>query len=1193
MINVIGPTERNQQKTQINKTLSQRKTDSNSYERFIEEYLSKYGKQSRSNDDKLILSINNQHIYLPTSSNLYSDIIDKDLLPFETESYELVVILNGQSVVIPTDHWLYYKNKYQTSPWVYNIKRVHRNLPQRLLPFIEQWLSDHTTVLFDIHKINVDGVIIPIKGRLDYYLSTHPQPDVSYWHEVFNYLTQTGFVSYNSKEKIVYLANSELDCQRVLKVHSPERIDRVAKYLRTLNNVHIENGSLFVTENFIIPNDVVHHVLIKYEQKDSINANELACLLLDICRVEENTEDQKLILTLNDQKLEVINYENHMDILIQWLNKINQEKSIDITDDNDIIIYITDEKHGEQRIFIKHENVDAYMKTKANKGQNDVITIDDIVTILFTYNYVQYSAGQLIFPMQNIVIDTNELRWLHSIINAIHINDNKRETEVELIDGNNEEIIRIPYEILRPTHNKMIISNYLFLNGTIKYDPNSGNYIYRYIPSGEESPQITEEYKVQHELLSSQIRNIHVDQKNRTVEVEFIYEPSHYLPLPSNWYKTILENQFNRSYIIDMLLKYGGTFDQDSFIFNGHSYSLQPLDDSSIKQKQNFIDYYVEYVNSKGEINYDNDNHILILENPTDSSKLYLTVEHSDFIKRNNYRREDMKAILVRHGEIKQDEFQNWLLYYNDQCVQLPLIDETNDNDQNELLNQCHQLIDYMYNHNLITCNKRLKSIQLSFSNQTLTIPFNRLERILNLKSNSPLPFTSHQLSQWLINNSEQITYSNPKDSIQIIYKTKVYLIPLKYLKDQSKENTRLELLFPFNKSLRLIQKTPSTTTLDIEKPSKENNYAIDPLLILANYIHRAGRIYQDDVGRLVIKLDRNEIVVPQNEAANAIEAINAAPQRTGTIITRLINRIGKIQSTQAGGLLITIGKNSFELPKEAIDRSYKSAKSPVLPLIRHSKSASTLSSSSIDEQRSFKDDQQIIHLKDGRGDARYLNSSHMSSSEQSLLDRKSNSEVKIALIIIPYEDKASASKARFYIQYTNNRIPTSRSSSNSRLFSSNEDLDQSKRSELISPQTYQNVALRNAPVYVHKSNEKKFYYHNLAHYLSVDQSYLSSRTVRRMLKFTSSDEYFAYLNTSMSKIHAQKLVKESEDTYSKYGNNYPVEPNYRQRPRSKENRYHVQNLTSNINEDFEQPQPYRRQNFSSKPSNQKPIINT
>ncbi|CAF5165844.1 unnamed protein product, partial [Rotaria magnacalcarata] len=149
--------------------------------------------------------------------------------------------------------------------------------------------------------------------------------------------------------------------------------------------------------------------------------------------------------------------------------------------------------------------------------------------------------------------------------------------------------------------------------------------------------------------------------------------------------------------------------------------------------------------------------------------------------------------------------------------------------------------------------------------NQTLTIPLNQLQSIVDLKSDQILPFTSYQFSQWLLKNSDQVNYLN-SEHIQIMYKDKFYHLPLNvseyqaFTHEEESIDSKLKLIFPFNTSLRLIQKTPSTTTLDIEPPSMENNYSIDPLLMLANYIHRAGTVYRDDLGRLIIKMNHNEI---------------------------------------------------------------------------------------------------------------------------------------------------------------------------------------------------------------------------------------------------------------------------------------------------------------------------------------------
>ncbi|CAF5009004.1 unnamed protein product, partial [Rotaria socialis] len=206
-----------------------------------------------------------------------------------------------------------------------------------------------------------------------------------------------------------------------------------------------------------------------------------------------------------------------MDTLIQWLNGLNQQKSIEITEQNDIFIHATNEQNQQQKIFIKHEHIDAYMKTKHNNKIVDIVDIDDIANILCSYNYVQYSSGQLIFPIQNIILNTNELRWLQSILHSIQPNEQTKQSDIELFDEHDAQILRIPFKYMSPTNDRQIVANYLFQNGLIQYDINTGHYIYRYIPPDESSPT-TEEYTNQNQLLSSQIREIHVDKTNQSIQ---------------------------------------------------------------------------------------------------------------------------------------------------------------------------------------------------------------------------------------------------------------------------------------------------------------------------------------------------------------------------------------------------------------------------------------------------------------------------------------------------------------------------------------------------------------------------------------------------------------------------------------------------------------------------------------------------
>jgi len=503
-----------------------------------------------------------------------------------------------------------------------------------------------------------------------------------------------------------------------------------------------------------------------------------------------------------------------------------------------------------------------------------------------------------------------------------------------------------------------------------------------------------------------------------------------------------------------MLLNNGGIINEDNFIFNNHSYSLK----FSSKQKENLIDYYVEFINNHDGIKYDNNTNLLLLENPLDGSELYLTSEHTKFIHKNQYRRQDMKYLLNKYSEIKQDEFNNWLLYYNNQCIQIPTKNQINEQVQinhSEFPNRSHKTID-------------------------------------------------------------------PK----------------------------LKLLFPFNKSLRLIQKTPSTTTLDIQQ---DNNYSIHPLLILSNYIYRAATIYQDERGRLVIKLNQDEIVIPRIQAIHSIQAINTSPNRTGTIIARLIDSIGKVQSNNAGGIIITIGKNSLELSKDILDQSKTNLNLSNENLALHSKSSSTITKSeSADDLRT-------------------------SRSQTSLC-------LKPRLLIM-YSDE-NDDTTRFYIQY---KYEYDRKSNTVMMLPSRYPV-RPTQPQLIAPQHYRDIALRDASVYVYKQGENEVYYENLAQYLSTKQTDLSSYTVRRMLKFTSRDEYFAYLNKQMSANNAEQLVQESEEPISEILSDFTnirirtsdrelnrIEDNNQQRSRSPTGSYNVQDGIMRTKSN-----PYEEENYNS-----------
>ncbi|UJR21513.1 hypothetical protein I4U23_024599 [Adineta vaga] len=1101
----------------IDSSKKQPKLDPLSYEQFINDYFSTNARSTRSTDGTLILSIHGQQIRTSSSNTnlIHSDAIENNLSPFETETNELVIFIYGAIIILPADRWLIYRNKYLQAQWIQQLKRVNRKIPQQLIPFIQQWLTDHAILSLDTHEFHIDGLTIPFLGRLDSQQIRQFQTNSS--NEIFLYLMRTGYISYDDNRKLIHIANSELDAQRLFTSSSSSSsglIERLTNILRSLNHIHFdnENGSLVITDDFIIPNEYLSALRIKSQQGETLNAHELAELLLEICQIEEDENDHSFILTFKNQILHLkISNDNHIQILSQWLQQLNDQQHIHINDDNDIHIY---SNHPNQQIFIKHEYVEEYMERKSHAI---AITMNDIARILFLYNFVQYSSGQLIFPEQQITLDTSELTWLQSIIRSIRLLDNIQETEIELFDGQDTQILRIPYEYMSPSDDVQIVTNYLFENGNIHYEVNTGNYAYVYNTPKEKY------FSVDHEILSS--------------------------------------NQMNEN----------------------HSQNTT----ESIHE--NLIDNFVEYVNDENGIQYDNTNNLLVLENPFDGLKLYLTPEHTQFIQENKYRRQDMKYILKKHSQLKQNEFNQWLLFYNDQCIKLS--HETS----NEILPRYHTTIEYMYNHGFITCNKRLKLVRIQCTNQILTIPTDLLRSILNIKIfHSPnddiLPFTSQQLSQWLLDHSSQINTSS-EGVIQLTYRNKIYHLPLT---SSTTENTdrQLELLFPFNTSLRLIQKSSSTTTLDIQQPDETNGYTIDPLLMLANYVHRAGTIYQDQIGRLVIKLGTNEIVIPRIDAVSSIEAINTSPQRTGTIIARLIHRIGKVQSNQSGGLLITVGKTSIEISKESIDRSVDSDSSPQnqilkppirpsrissnLPLLQHSKSANSLSS--------VMDDQQIFYRKDNQTDTKNTvktNSTHKQASEHR----------RPRIIIIPDNDSKSNSNrtTRFYVQYASESDSTVNINSNS---------VQQTQPQLITPQSFRDATLRDAPVFIRQHGEE-ICYENLAQYLTTKQVELTSHTVRQMLKFSSRNEYFNYLCQKMARTHAERLVQESEEKTRRSSSSSHLvdrrtqvsnENLVRDRSRSPGNYYNVQNgLTRREFYEYNEQEQKKRSNFSTKSADRSP----
>jgi hypothetical protein len=377
-----------------------------------------------------------------------------------------------------------------------------------------------------------------------------------------------------------------------------------------------------------------------------------------------------------------------------------------------------------------------------------------------------------------------------------------------------------------------------------------------------------------------------------------------------------------------------------------------------------------------------------------------------------------------------------------------------------------------------------------------------------------------------------------------------------------------------------LIQKTASTTTLDIQEPNEANGYAMDPSLMLANYVHRAGAIYEDELGRLVIKLGTNEIVIPRTEAASSIEAINAAPHRAGTIIARLINRVGKVQSDGSGGLIVTVNKRSIELPHQAINRAVdhelptqnqtlklptrSPRASPNLPLLQHSKSASSLASSSTAHPE-FTDDQRMLDTQDNRIKPRRSNLGRRKEAA------RGSAASKPRFIIIPDNETSSTGNraTRFYVQHVSAPGST-----------------QGTPPQLITPQSYRNASLRDASVYVRRNGEEVLY-ENLAQYLMTKQMNLSPRIVRQMLEFSSGEDFFAYLNQQMSATNAELLVQESEAKPRSASRRARLTD--RDRSRSPDNYYNVQDGATRSESNLYAEQQEERYNFSARSHDRSP----
>jgi hypothetical protein len=221
----------------------------------------------------------------------------------------------------------------------------------------------------------------------------------------------------------------------------------------------------------------------------------------------------------------------------------------------------------------------------------------------------------------------------------------------------------------------------------------------------------------------------------------------------------------------------------------------------------------------------------------------------------------------------------------------------------------------------------------------------------------------------------------------------------------------------------------------------------------------------------------------------------------------------------------------------------------------------------------------------------------------------------KPRILVIPDDETMLSSnrKTRFYVQYMYEHDAVLGTDPAYVMMLPSRYPVRPTRPQLIAPHHYRDISLREAPVYVHKKGEGEVYFENLAQYLSAEQTNVSPRTVRRMLKFSNRDEYLEYLSNKMPAAEAEQLVRDSEEPPGEAPSRYVNittktdgsrtnlaenddeedfdedfddqfnENDNRRRIVSPRTYYNLQNTTQNVYE--EQRQPITYQNSSMQPS--------
>jgi hypothetical protein len=136
---------------------------------------------------------------------------------------------------------------------------------------------------------------------------------------------------------------------------------------------------------------------------------------------------------------------NQVRLLARWLNELNKENSITVTDQNDIVILPEGKSNLAQQIFVNYDDITSYME-RQNTNDPKSVYMTDLACILLLYGYVRESSGQLSYAAHTIAIDSDELHWLKSIVHKAQPDVKTSETRVELFDGENVQLLFIPHE---------------------------------------------------------------------------------------------------------------------------------------------------------------------------------------------------------------------------------------------------------------------------------------------------------------------------------------------------------------------------------------------------------------------------------------------------------------------------------------------------------------------------------------------------------------------------------------------------------------------------------------------------------------------------------------------------------------------------------------------------------------------------